>query len=297
MALELDHEGLLAFARHLRSIGLWWIGRTSEAVELAREAADAFARLDRIAESCEARKFQGVALVLDGDPDRGLAIQQDVLATMRNDVGGPLAAAHGLAYLGHCHRFVGDDVAAEADWHEAADLYRAVENRGTAIHVEIGLAEIATDGGDFEAALAHVSRALDLCDAAGLPTYVPWAWTAASRVHAQTGDVESALACARRAAALLHATPTGEAVRLASELAALTDAIGDRDTAARLVGFAGATLDRRELPFPSAAERRRHAALADRLRADAPDSVHAGSRCTFTEAAGSSLRADARSRT
>lgn len=50
MAAALGQERLTAFARHMRSIGCWWNGRTSEAIELASDAADTFAATDRLLE-------------------------------------------------------------------------------------------------------------------------------------------------------------------------------------------------------------------------------------------------------
>jgi hypothetical protein len=289
MAKELGHDGLIAFARHLQSIGLWWLGRTGDAVAMASAAADELARLGLEAEALEARKFLGVALVLDGQAEEGLEVQRDTLAAVRRG-GSSFSVAHNLSYLGHCHRYLGDDVAAAADWAESAELYRTLGNRGTAIHVAIGRAEVMVDRGDTESALHHLSEAVGLARVSRTDTYDPWAWTVALRAHAIVGDIETALACARRAAAALPAAPPGEAVRLGLELAAVMETAGDTTTAARLVGFTSSVLDRRELPFPSVSERARHADLAARLRLTEADAVSAGARCTLGEAAGDLLR-------
>ena len=148
MARSLGHDRLAAYSCHVRSIGLWWWGRTQESVELARSAVDALSDTGQSFEWREARKYQGVAMVLDGDAEAGLEVQREVLAVVRDRSAGEFNVAHNLAYLGHCHRYLGDDTAAWADWTEARDICRNVGNRGTAIHIDIGLAEVAVDRGD-----------------------------------------------------------------------------------------------------------------------------------------------------
>lgn len=113
------------------------------------------------------------------------------------------------------------------------------------------------------------------------------------RAHALVGDLPFAWTCAQRAIDGLADAPPGEAVRLAVELAHLAATHDDLSTAARLLGVAAATLDRRELPFPSPTEgeRRRHtehavgAGLGDRAGAH----LDAGRRCSVGEAAGGLL--------
>jgi hypothetical protein len=292
MAQDLDHQRLVAFARHLRSIGLWWSGRADEAVALALTASEALAEADLVTEWCEARKFLGVAMIFDGDADRGLEVQHDVLAVVRSR-GTPFGIAHNLAYLGHSHRLLGDDAAALADLSEARELCQRVGNRGTAIHVSVALAEIAADRGDAALALERVGEALDLMRRAQSHTYEPWAWTVAMRAHALDGDVDAALACAWRAIEGLAIVPSGETVRLATELAHMALELDDVVTASRLLGVLSVTADRRELPFPSPREGERLASVQtgvrDRLGAAADDHVASGRRCTVSEAAGDLL--------
>jgi len=290
MAAALGHDRLVAFARHMRSIGCWWYGRTDEAIQLASDAADAFAATDRLVEWAEARKFLGVALVLHGDPEAGLQIQHETLAVVRRDLRSPFHVAHNLAYLGHCHRLLGDDTAARADWKEARELCAQVGNRGTAIHIAIGLGEIAADQGQPELSLEFVGEALELLRAGRAATYAPWAWTVAMRAHALVGDVHFAGTCAQRAFAGLPDAPPGEAVRLAVELAHLAAARHELPTAARLLGVAAATLDRRELPFPSPSEEGRRRDTQHAVEAGLGDAwrehLDAGRRCNVTEAVG-----------
>jgi len=110
------------------------------------------------------------------------------------------------------------------------------------------------------------------------------------RAHHLAGEKENALACARRAIAPLTGAPPGETVRLAFELAALALAEGDPTAAARLLGVAATTPDRRELPFPPPAERERRLAtdraVLDQLGSEAAKHTQAGRRCTVAEAAG-----------
>ena len=284
----LGEDRIVAYAKHLRSIGLWWLGEPERAVELAAEASETLATAGRTLEANEARKFLGVALLFAGDADQGLRIQQEVLADVRAS-GNAFNIAHNLAYLGHCHRRVGDDTAALADWNEARELCRQLSNRGTAIHVTIGLAEVAVDRGDADLSLERTSEALGLADAARTSIYEPWAWTVALRSHRLSGDAAAATACARRAIRALPQAPSGETVRLAVELAHLAAALGDFTTAARLVGVAEATPDLRELPFPSPVEAERRAALEETIAVElgdrARDHTEAGRRCSVAEAA------------
>jgi DNA-binding SARP family transcriptional activator/DNA polymerase III delta prime subunit len=293
IAVALGEPRLVAYARHMRSIGSWWSGRTREAVELARDAAATFEEAGRVLEWSEARKFLGVALVLDGEPEAGLAIQQEVLGFVRRELKSPFHIAHNLSYLGHCHRLLGDDTAARADWTEARELCARIGNRGTAIHINIGLGEIAADQGDPELALARAGAALELARAARAATYEPWAWTVAMRAHALGGDLGAATTCVRRALDGLVGAPSGEAVRLATELAHLAVEVRELPTAARLLGVAAATPDRRELPFPSPreAERRCAAELAVTagLGSRAAEHIDRGRRCSIAEAAGDLL--------
>ncbi|MGQ0431635.1 MAG: BTAD domain-containing putative transcriptional regulator [Microthrixaceae bacterium] len=290
MAAELGQPLLRAFAWYIQAIHAWWAGRPGEAAVLLQDATLVFERAGRTMEACEARKFHGVALVLAGEPATGLEMQREALDTVRRELGAPFHVAHNLAYLGHCHRLLGDDDAARADWTEARELCGRVGNRGTAIHISIGLAEIAVDGLETELALLHTGEALTLLSAGRAWTYEPWAWTASMRAHASMGDLGSALACARRAAAGLAGVPPGESVRLAAELAGVALQAGEVVPAARLLGVACATDDIRELPFPSPCERHRFAEherqVAKLLGADAEGHIDAGRRCTLAEAAG-----------
>ncbi|MFZ6003279.1 MAG: BTAD domain-containing putative transcriptional regulator [Actinomycetota bacterium] len=260
MAASLGEQRLVAYARHLRSIGCWWLGRTREAIELAADAASTFEDAGRLLEWSEARKFLGVALVLDGDVSTGLEIQQEVLGVVRREIKSPFNIAHNLSYLGHCHRLLGDDAAALADWSEARELCARVGNRGTAIHINIGLGEIAADRGDSRLALERAGAALEMARAARAATYEPWAWTVAMRAHALDGDLSATATCARRALEGLVEAPPGEGVRLAVELAHIAVEQGDLPAAARLLGVASSTPDRRELPFPSPSEGHRRCA-------------------------------------
>ncbi|MFP5255178.1 MAG: BTAD domain-containing putative transcriptional regulator [Acidimicrobiia bacterium] len=293
MATALGEPRLVAYARHMRSIGCWWLGRTSEAIDLAAEAARTFAAAGRLREWAEAEKFLGVALVLDGAAEEGLRIQQEVLAVVRRELGSSFHIAHNLAYLGHCQRLLGDDSAALADWSEARELCARVSNRGTAIHINIGLGEIAADRGQHGPALEHAGAAHELARASRAAGYEPWAWTLAMRAHALRGDLGSAVTCARRAMEGLAGAPPGEAVRLAAELARLAVGQGDLPTAARLLGVVAATPDRRELPFPSPREAERLRSTEEAVSAglgwSVAEHLERGRRCSVAEAAGDLL--------
>ena len=197
MAGALGHESLRAFARFVRSLHLMWSGHNAEAAELFQEVQQVFEREERSYQAYDAQKFFGVALVLDGDADAGLDVQREALAHMRRDHPSPFPAAHGLAFLGHSHRLLGDDAAALANWTEGRTLAAQVGNRATASHMSIGLAELAVEQGDVDRALALTAEALDLIDAGHAVAYAPWAWTVAVRAHGAAGDLGAAIASAR----------------------------------------------------------------------------------------------------
>jgi hypothetical protein len=155
------------------------------------------------------------------------------------------------------------------------------------------LADLLVERGDLTGGLDVVAEAIDLLTQARAWTYGPWVWTVALRAHTVAGDLDAATACARRALEGLHHVPTGETVRLASELAHLALARGDADAAARLLGVVDATEDRREMPFPAHTEARRRADLEAeidlRFGARAAQQRAVGARRSISEAAGSLL--------
>jgi DNA-binding SARP family transcriptional activator/tetratricopeptide (TPR) repeat protein len=290
MASSLGHETLRAFAGFIRALHLMWSGNHGLAAEIFHEARQVFEREGNGFLACDATKFLGVTLVLDGDADAGLELQRDALARVRRDHPSPFHAAHALAWLGHCHRLLGDDAAAFADWTQGRALAGRIGNRTTAAHIAIGLGELAVERGDTEDALALSSDALDLLAAGNVWTYEPWAWTVALRAHLAAEDLGAATACGRRAAAGLARVPPGESVRFGTELAAMAIAARDEVAAARILGVVAVTPDRRELPFPSPAEAVRRDALRrtveDRLGTESAWHLEAGSRCSLAEAAG-----------
>jgi hypothetical protein len=223
-------------------------------------------------------------LVLDGDAKAGLELQQAALARVRRDHPSPFHTAHALAFLGHSHRLLGDDVAAFADWTQGRALAGRMGNRATAAHIAIGLGELAVERGDPEAALGLTSDALDLLAAGNVWTYEPWAWTVAMRAHLAAEDLAAATASGRRALAGLARVPPGESVRFGTELAALAIIARDEVAAARILGVVGVTPDRRELPFPPPAEAVRRDALLraveDRLGSKTARHLETGSRCS-----------------
>jgi DNA-binding SARP family transcriptional activator len=295
MAAALGHDSLRAFARFVRALRLIWEGRSGEAAELFHGAQQVFEREGHGFLACDARKFFGVSLVLDGDADLGLDVQREALAVVRRDHPSPFHAAHSLAYLGHCHRFLGDDAAALANWTEGRALVGRLRNQATAVHISIGLGELAVERGDVEGALALTAEALDLAATGHAWAYEPWAWTLAIRANLAAADLGATIASARRAVAGIERVPSGEAVRLGVDLAALALAADDPVAAARLLGVVGAMPDRRELPFPPPGEADRRAELADavrdRLGDEATRHLDAGARCSLAEAAGPLLAA------
>jgi DNA-binding SARP family transcriptional activator/tetratricopeptide (TPR) repeat protein len=286
IATEAGADRVAAYARHLRGILRWWSGDHEAAIADQRAAASVLEALDDLAAG-EARRFEAVAMVSAGEHAAGMAQLRAVAAGYRRERTGLLA--HTLAYAGHCHRFLGDDDAAIANWREALALFAPLGNDATAIHVQLGLAEASVDRGDDDAASRHVTAALDRIARSGIHEYGAWAWTVALRA-AGTDDLDRAYGCARRGLETLDGVIPGEAARLASELAVLAADLGDWTRAARLLGCAEAHLGPRELPFPPPAETARRRATEARVAAalgdDADRHRDAGRAVGVAEAAG-----------
>jgi DNA-binding SARP family transcriptional activator len=293
LAVDVGDPPLIAFARHIRAIGCWWHGDLDLSIALSTDAAAIWKDTRRTLRWCEATKFLGVARFFAGEVDGGLAMVRESLDTARRSGAPPFQIAHTLAYLGHCHRHLGDDRSARVDWTVARTLCRDVGNRGTAIHIQIGLADLDVDAENADDALSGASEALELIAESRSYTYESWAWTVALRSHAIAGDYGAAVACGRRAVDALPAGPPGETVRLAHELADLAWRTGDAEAAARLLGVAAATDDRREIPFVPPGERRRADTVArrvaDQLGSGSRSAHDHGSRLSILEAAGDLL--------
>ena len=289
IANDLGADMLVAYASHLLGIGLWWRGEVKPSLTMSRSAVTSFRRAGRTLEELEARKFVGLALLTSGQHDAGIQVQQDVLAGFER-LGIDFHVAHSLGYLGHSHRYLGDDIAAEVDLRNALEICRRIQNRGTAIHVHLGLGDIAADQGDSDTAIEHASDALGLISRSRLHAYEPWAWTLSMRSLEATGDIERALGCGQQALAALHFAPAGDQARLALEFAAIALRLEDSKSAARLVGAAEHRSGPREMPLPSAFDRQRHLEVIEQVERavgiEGDRHIAQGRRCTVAEAAG-----------
>ncbi len=292
MATELGVPILAAYAAHLRSIALWWRGDCEASLDASRIALDLFTASGRTIEMLEARKFVGLALLTSGRIDDGFREQHEVLAGFEH-LGIAFHVAHSLALLGHSHRHVGDDDAARVDFERALEVCRRIGNRGTIIHVHLGLGDIAADRGSCESARRHAADALDVITRSRLRTYEPWAWTLAMRTASASGDLERALGCAHHAIATLDFAPGGDAARFAFELADVALLVDDPRHAARLIGAAEHHTEPREMPLLSPHDQQRYdavtAAATRALGDDVAHQIAAGRRCTIAEAAGDLL--------
>jgi tetratricopeptide (TPR) repeat protein len=293
MATALGDEMLAAYSGHLRGIALWWHAEYAASLAANWSAIERFSAAGRTIEELEARKFVGLALVQSGQIDDGLREQHHVLAGFER-LGIAFHVAHSLALLGHSYRYVGDDDAAEVDLRASLDGCRLIGNRGTAIHVHLGLGDIAVDRGAPERAQRHATEAMTLITRSRLRTYEPWAWTLATRVAVLTGDIERAKGCGRKALSALEFAPGGDAARLAFELADVALHLDDPRRAARLIGVALRQTEPREMPLSSPLDEQRYGVITDMaltaLGQDAAHHVTAGSRCTVAEAAGDLLQ-------
>ena len=292
MAQGLGEEIIAAYAAHLRGIGLWWRGEHHASLVASRFAVDRFSAADRPIEVLEARKFVGLALLQSGEVDEGLREQHETLAGFEQ-LGIAFHVAHSRALLGHSYRHLGDDHAAEVDLRDALDVCRRLGNRATAIHVHLGLGDIAADRGDNDTAQRHAAAAMELIARSRLRTYEPWAWTIAMRAALAAGDLERSLGCGQRAIATLAFAPGGDTARLALELADLAVRLHEPRRAARLIGVAQQQTEPREMPLPAPADQVRGAGTLERVRRELGSAVDrdlaAGRRCTVAGAAGDLL--------
>lgn len=248
-----------------------------EAARVAGECGDWFI-------SVEARRFLGIAMITGGRTDEGFAIQLGVLDEVRTRRHAEVLLPHVYMYLGHCRRHVGDDDAAAVNLEFARESYERSTNTASLIHVYGGLAEMAVDRGDVASALAYAGRGLEVSSAGGVGVYDPWLLCTVARAHTRAGDDASARHSVAAAVSELGRGWEGETHRVAGELAVVAWDLGDARSAARLIGLADVTPDRRDLPFVSPAERARVGAVRAAVAgSDTPTGP--GARSTIAEAA------------
>jgi DNA-binding SARP family transcriptional activator/tetratricopeptide (TPR) repeat protein len=130
-----------------------------------------------------------------------VAIQQTALAAARR-LDDPLALAHTYYLLGNAQGHMGDYDAAEANYHQALDLFRELSDRANEGVVLNGLASMLEKQERYPEALAVALDALRMLKAAG-----HW-WTQANLengvgwLYAHMGQYEDALAHCQRALSL-----------------------------------------------------------------------------------------------
>ncbi len=202
-------------ALSLLGIKCWWDGAYANALahfDAALEAASS-AR-DRFVE-WEARRYAGVTMIVTGRVEEGFAAQLEVLESVRATRGAELLVPHVQMYLGHSRRHVGDVDAAVVNLEAARDAYERTTNTASLIHVYGALAELATDRGDLDVGLRMAGRGLELSTIGGMRTYEPWLLCTVARVHAGTGDHDSARYSAASAIASQAQGWSGETHRVA----------------------------------------------------------------------------------
>ncbi len=281
-------------AKALYQLGVkrWWDRRYEEALALLARAAGLAVECGDWFVEQEATRFRGITLVSAGHPDEGFAIQLEVLRTVQASRNAQFLLPHVQMYLGHCRRHVGDDDAAFVDLDHARASYERATNTASLVHVYGALAEMSIDREDGPTALRHAGRALELSARGGVSAYDPWLWCTVARVHVRSGDDNAARHSAAAALASLEQGWSGEIHRVAVELAAVSHALGDEWSAARLIGVADAADDRRDLPFVAPAEVRRAAAVRAMVGRDADLAgvVELGTTSTISEAAARLIR-------
>ena len=289
MALQLGDAGTCARATCYLALTAWWEGDDARAIGLYEEAARLAAEAKIVFVEIDIERFMGVAMVTAGNFDGGFRAQLRALDRAETTPGMEALVPHMLMYLGHCRRATGDTEAAEVTLDRSRVAFEKASNMASLIHVYAGLAELAADRGDGPAARRLAARGMELAARGGSFDYDGWLACTLARASASEGDVASARAAAVEAVAGVARGWVGETHRVAAELAAVAHQLGDAPAAARLIGLADATPDRRELPFTTPAERERfrdaRSWASDRLGERADSEVARGASSTLSEAA------------
>ncbi len=257
MAEQVGDPATVARAMCYLGLRAWWDGdhplalqRLHEAKRWADESGSPFAETD-------VGRFVGVVLLSAGEVDRGLAMQRSALARAETEDGLRAFVPHVRMYLGHSRRSIGDVDAAIVNLEAARSEFEDASNVASLIHVNAGLAELAADRGDAAGARNLSLRGLELAVMGARFEYDGWLACTLARACVADGDEAGARAAAAEAVAGVRRGWVGETHRVAAELASIAQALGDAPAAARLIGLADATPDRRELPFVTPAERER----------------------------------------
>ncbi len=238
----------------------------------------------------ETTRFTGMALVVTGRAEEGLAVQVGLVETVERIPELGLLLPHLYMHLGHSRRHVGDAESALADLGRARAGFEEIDNRASLIHVCAGLAEVNADLGRHEQALEAAARSLDVSTGSAINVYDPWTLATTARVHAEAGDHDLARSAAAGAVGALGRTFDGETHRVSAQLAHVAFLLGEHHAALRLAGLAAATPDRRELPFRSPGEAERlagaRAGSLEAVGAEGPEILTQGVAANLTEAAG-----------
>jgi len=266
MAERIGDTAITAKATYQLGIRRWWERRWDDALELLDRARRMAAECGDPFVEVEASRFAGVALVSAGDIERGLDVQIKILRRVERARHNELHIPHVRMYLGHCRRHIGDDAAAQVDLESARTGFERIGNRSSLIHVCAGLAELYTDRGRADLALARAAQALRTAADSKITTYDPWVLCTIARLHATGGDVVSANAAIDRAVSSISRNWVGEIHRVAVELAMVTGCLGEFEATARLIGVVDGNEDRRELPFRTPAEGARLAQATESAR-------------------------------
>ena len=289
MAEEVGDAGTRARAMCYLAVRAWWEGDHDDALQRLEQAKLWADESDELFAQIDVERFVGVVLVSSGQVDRGLAVQRSALARAESEPAMSALVPHLRMYLGHCRRSIGDDDAAVANLDQSRREFEELSNRASLIHVYAGLAELGADRGDSVAARRLSLSGLELAATGGRFEYDGWLACVLARACAADGDEPGTRAAFAEAVAGVGRGWTGETHRVAAELASVAQLIGDAPAAARLIGLADATPDRRELPFVTPAERERLASarrwVSEQLGERAQRELDLGGGSTLAEAA------------
>ncbi len=202
-------------------------GNLAEASREYTKAANLFAETGDLRFELMARTGLGRALNARGEIDSARVCYQYVLHGSRK-LGDPFGEAHALNNLGALEFTFGDPSVAQDLYQQAFDLQLNNGNPEGGIGPATNLAMTFTYMGEFEDAIAILSKALHICEESGYRGQEALVLEQMGLVRKEQGRLDEAAALLRRSAALAARTspePAGQAIVSLALTVALRDSV------------------------------------------------------------------------